>query len=37
MNNDYDHNLDDCWPPSRCIDPDNCPAVVAYMMEEMGA
>ena len=24
----------DCWPPTRCVDPDNCPMVYALLMQE---
>ncbi len=29
---EYEHGPQ-CWPPSMCIDPDNCPFVYAVLME----
>ena len=28
-----EHHPDKCWPPSRNIDPDNCPVVYAVLMQ----
>lgn len=30
---EIEHGIN-CWPPTKCIDPDNCPVVYAILMQE---